>query len=180
MPTDYKTEIENHRVMPKRIDLGEQLATTMDMPMGAKRTWLERGGKNPHGLRVVMGYFLPSWQRELVWTEAQMISFIESAWRGIPLGTFSFNMLHDGSPLDMILIDGQQRMHAIERYLEDAFPVLKYRWSEVTEVDQRIWGMQTQFACYRCRTKNEDYLRSYYDLMNFGGTAHRPEERASK
>jgi hypothetical protein len=168
----------DERVMPRRIDLGEQLSTTMDMPMLNKRSWLERGAKNPHNLRVVMGYFLPTWQRPLVWTEAQCIAFIESAWRGIPLGTFSFNMLHDGSELDMILIDGQQRMHAIEQYLDDAFPVFGYRFSEVTEIDDRIWGMQVLFGCYRCRTRDETYLRSYYNLMNFGGTAHNETERA--
>lgn len=166
------------RVMPERIDLGEQLSTTMDMPMNNAIQWDARGRKNPHGLRVVMGYFLPTWQRGLVWTEAQDIAFIESAWRGIPLGTYSFNMLFDGSTIDMILIDGQQRMNAIQRYLNDEFPVFGYRWSEVTIVDQRVWGMQVQFGCYRCRTKDETYLRAYYDLMNFGGTPHEPGQRA--
>lgn len=166
------------RLMPRKIELGEQLSTTMDMPMMNAQNFVERGSKNPHGLRVVMGYFLPKWQRPLVWTEAQDIAFIESAWRGIPLGTYSFNMLFDGSEIDMILIDGQQRMNAIQRYLNDEFPVFGYRWSEVTEVDQRVWGMQVGFACYRCRTRDEEYLRSYYNLMNFGGTAHKESERA--
>jgi hypothetical protein len=167
-----------NRLMPERIDLGEQLSTTMDMPMNNAAKWVERGSKNPHGLRVVMGYFLPTWQRALVWAEAQDVSFIESAWRGVPLGTYSFNMLFDDSPIVMILIDGQQRMNAIQRYLNDEFPVFGYRWSEVTEVDKRVWGMSVMFHCYRCRTTDEAYLRNYYNLMNFGGTAHKETERA--
>jgi hypothetical protein len=170
---------ETLRLMPERVDLGQQLETTMDMPMMKREQWLKDGQPNPHGLRVVMGYYLPKWQRGLVWTEAQDIAFIQSAWRGLPLGTFSFNMVHDGSELDWILIDGQQRMHAIERYINDEFAVFGYRFSEVTEVDRRIWGMRIMFPSYRCHSKDEAFLRAYYDVMNFGGTPHAGERRAS-
>jgi hypothetical protein len=169
---------DNLRVMPKMVDLGQQLSTTMASPISQWEHWIKDGRPNPHGLRTVMGYFLPSWQRELVWTEAQKVAFIESAWRGIPLGTFTYNVLYDRSPLDDILIDGQQRMNAIECYLTDQFPVFGYKWSEVTVVDRRVFDTQVGFASYRCQSKNEAYLRSYYNLMNFGGVAHKESERA--
>lgn len=70
------------------------------------------------GRRTVMGFVLPSWQRGLVWTEAQKIAFIESAWRGVPIGTYTYNEAPIGSPLDYLLIDGQQRMNAIQEYIE--------------------------------------------------------------
>jgi len=166
------------RLMPEKINLGQQLSTTMASPMTQLKHWIADGKPNPHGLRTVMGFYLPAWQRPLVWTEAQKVSFMESAWRGIPLGTYTVNMLHDRSELDMILIDGQQRMKAIEDYLSDAFPVFGYRWSEVTEIDRRMFDMSVGFASYRCETRDEDYLRGYYNLMNFGGTAHKESERA--
>lgn len=174
--SNYKTALA--RLMPKPVDLGHHMATCMASPMMNLAHWQD-GCRSPHGLRTVMGYFLPAWQRGLVWTEAQKISFIESAWKGVPLGTFTYNVVYDEDhPLDNLLIDGQQRMSAIESYISDEFPVLGYRWSELTKLDKRRWDMSVMFPSYRTETRDEAYLRSYYNLMNFGGTAHKLEERA--
>ena len=171
---------ERNRVMPDRVDLGKNAMSTMAAPMGRWKEWKENPAEaNPFGLRTVMGYNLPTWQRGLVWTPAQKISFIESAWRGINLGTFTYNVAPIGHPLDFILIDGQQRMNAVECYLNDEFQVFGHYWSEVTKVDERIWSMTTIFASYMTETTDEAYLRGYYDMTNFGGTPHKETERAS-
>lgn len=171
--------VRDGRRMPRHIDLGQHAMSTMAHAMGRKIEWIAEPDKtNPHGLKTVMGFCLPVWQRPLVWSEAQMISFIESAWLGLNLGTYTYNIAPIGHPLDNLLIDGQQRMTAIERYLADAFPVFGYRWSETTVVDKRIWSMTTIFAQYRTETTDEAVLRDYYNLTNFGGTAHEPTERA--
>lgn len=176
MKTDH---IRDNRRMPEHRDLGRHVMSTMGFPMRQRDHYLaDAAGINPHGLRVVMGYCLPTWQRDLVWTEAQKIAFIESAWRGLNLGTFTYNVAPIGHPLDNLLIDGQQRMSAIEAYLSDQFAVLGYRWSELTVVDRRIWDMSTMFASYRTETTDESYLREYYNLTNFGGTPHAATERA--
>lgn len=167
------------RHMPEKLNLGENRTSVMAGPMLELENWRKDGGLSPHGLRTVMGYFLPTWQRPFVWTDAQQISFIESAWRGVNLGTYTVNQVF-GSPLDNLLIDGQQRMHAIERYLDDQFPVFGWKWSEVTIVDRRVWEMSTIFASYVTRSTDEDFLRGYYDMMNFSGTAHTPDQRATK
>lgn len=166
------------RKMPDRINLGAHCSTTMAHAMLRRRDFIEDhyGDRRPG--RTAMGFYLPSWQRDLVWTERQMISFIESAWRGISLGTYTYNQAALGSPYDNLLIDGQQRMTAIERYLDDQFPVFGWRWSEVTVVDRRMWEMSIAFASYITTTEDEDYLRGYYNLMNFGGTPHKESERA--
>lgn len=168
------------RVMPKRVDLGKSYASTMSLPMAQQQNFVadEYGVGNPSGLRVVMGYFLPTWQRGLVWTEAQKVSFIESAWKGLNLGTYTYNRAALGSRFDNLLIDGQQRLNAVECYLNDEFPVFGYRWSEVTKVDRRFWEMSTHFTSYVTETEDEQYLREYYNLTNFGGTAHKETERA--
>jgi hypothetical protein len=167
------------RKMPNRINLGSLATSTMAAPMGRKRDWLENQyGDKRSDLRVVMGYYLPAWQRGLVWTERQKIAFIESAWKGVSLGTYTYNQAEIGSPYDNLLIDGQQRLHAIECYLNNEFPVFGWRWSEVTIVDRRVWEMTTVFASYITSTEDEAYLKGYYNLMNFGGTAHQPHERA--
>lgn len=38
--------------------------------------------------------------------------------------------------------------------------------------------MSTIFASYRTETVDEDYLRNYYNMTNFGGTAHTEDQRA--
>jgi hypothetical protein len=133
---------------------------------------------NPTGKRTVMGFPLPDWQRPLVWTEAQQIKFLESAWLGLPLGTYTYNQLWEPRHLDGLLIDGQQRLYSIERYLCDAFPVFGYKWSDVTEVDKRRFGISVNFPAYVTKSADENYLRDYYNLMNYSGTAHTEDQRA--
>lgn len=168
------------RKMPPRLDLGRASSATMAFPMTNQRDAADNPIRvNPRGERMVMGFILPSWQRGLVWSKAQKIAFIESAWRGIPLGTYTYNQATLGSPLDNLLIDGQQRMSAIESYLNDEFPVFGWRWSELTDADRREWKLTIIFANYMTTSEDEDFLKSYYDLMNFGGTAHTESERAT-
>jgi uncharacterized protein with ParB-like and HNH nuclease domain len=162
--------------MPKRADLGQFMSSTVGT---AIHQWRDKTYPNPHGYRVVMGYFLPPWQRGLVWTEAQNIRLLESLWRGLNIGTYTFNRSKKyGGRLDNLLIDGQQRMNAIQLYLQDAFPVFGYRFSEITDVDRRGFEMTTHFHCYITSSEDEAYLREYYNMMNFGGVAHKDGEQA--
>ncbi len=126
-----------------------------------------------------MGYALPAWQRPLVWSEAQQIRFLESAWSGLGLGAYTHNRVSYGDPLDNLLIDGQQRLWALQRYLENAFPVFGFHWAETTPADRRAFKMSRTFASYVTDSTDEAYLRSYYDLMNFGGVAHTEDHRAT-
>jgi hypothetical protein len=168
------------RLMPEKYDLGRHSTTTMAAPMGQREDivknadWYDIAGR-----RTIMGYILPSWQRPLVWKEDQKIRFIESAWLGLNLGTFTYNRVDTlKHPLDSLLIDGQQRMSAIQDYLDDEFPVFGYRWSEITVPDRRRFNFSTTFASYITQSEDEKYLRDYYNMMNFGGTAHKEDERA--
>lgn len=162
---------DNNGLMPRPVDLGRQYASTMAQCMSQYRQW-KAGEIETHGQRTVMGFVLPDWQRGHVWTRQQDIALIESAWRGIALGTYTYNQSEIDSPLDNLLIDGQQRMTAIQSYIEDEFPVFGYRWSELPKRDERRWVMSTAFPSFVTETEDETYLRTYYDLMNFGGTAH--------
>jgi hypothetical protein len=165
------------RKMPPKLDLGKHFSSTMARCMSQYLDW-KTGEIDPAGRRVVMGFVLPDWQRPLVWTGAQKIAFVESAWLGISIGTYTYNQASLGSPHDHLLIDGQQRMSAIQAYIEDEFPVFGFRWSELDPEDERRWSMTTLFPSYVTETENEDYLKNYYNLTNFGGTAHLESERA--
>lgn len=166
-----------NRLMPERLQLGKGGPTCLGMPMLQLKEYKSGTTVFKSADRVVMGYQLPSWQRPLVWTQSQNVSFMESLWRGIPCGTWTFNRFYDRPDLDDLLIDGQQRMNAIEKYLCDDFPVFGYRWSEITKVDRRFFDTIV-FPSYITETDDEEYLKNYYNMMNFGGTAHEAHQRA--
>jgi len=170
-----KSPVRPGCVMPEQVHLGRQMSSTMYQPIFHAK---QDDTPNVAGLRKVMGYFIPPWQRGLVWTIQQNIAFLESAWLGLNLGTYTFNQTRRHHPLDNILIDGQQRLHAIQCYLQCQFQVFGYRWDQVTAIDRRRFENNTHFHSYITDSTNERYLRSYYDMTNFGGVAHKESERA--
>lgn len=166
------------RLMPQRHDLGQHMASSVGHAILNYDKWKESGSPKLSD-RMVMGYRLPSWQRPFVWTDVQSIKLIESMWLGLNIGTYTFNRTENEDDIfDDLLIDGQQRMKAIQDYIEDCFPVFGYRWSEVTATDRRMFKTVSHFHCYITQSTDESYLRNYYNMMNFGGVAHKESERA--
>jgi hypothetical protein len=135
-------------------------------------------------LRRVLGYPVPTWQRPLVWTDAQCERFIQSVYAGVYLGLFVYNdALSTAKHLDGLLIDGQQRLHALERYLNGELAVAgpdgkKYLFTELTD-DEKAHFYRIPFGFQVVNVDNEDKLKELYDLLNFGGTQHKPTERAA-
>lgn len=135
----------------------------------------------------LMGFAVPPFQRPIVWDEERMIAFIETlAQKGDP-GTYTY---HDNDqmerindreyyPRDMWLLDGQQRLTALDRFFDDAFPVFGLYWSGISESRQRGFLMGTIFSAYEVRNKTELELREIYDLKNFGGVPHEEHQRAT-
>lgn len=138
----------------------------------------------------LLGYAIPPFQRAVVWDEERMVRFVESAILGMNLGTWTYNSTMNLGPhrkdasgkevweCDLWLIDGQQRLTALDRYWSDAFPVFGSYWSEVSERDQRRLLMSTHFPAFETQMKDEAQLRDLYDRMNFGGIAHSEDQRA--
>lgn len=163
------------RKMPPKFYLGEQASGIIGAVINNRKdSFFLNVNKRP----TVMGFILPEWQRGRVWSQAQSISLIESIWRGIPIGTYTYNQCEDSnSPYDGLLIDGQQRMFAIQDYIDDKFKVMGYFFSELTTYDVRDFKIR-HFASYIYKSENEEDLKSYYNLMNFGGVAHKDGEQA--
>lgn len=146
----------------------------------------------PWADRFVMGYPLPHWQRPLVWSEAQCVQFIVSIWSGVDLGSYLVNGLWDYQlngdkeefrKFSEVLLDGQQRLTAIERYVTDQIAVpdangtLRY-WSELGRQERRRFGT-FHFAKGTIESWDENKLRLAYDLRAFGGTPHTEDQRAT-
>lgn len=170
--------------IPQKLFFGQSRCTSLDTLFLEKEKRLKsQHGDNyyPSG-RVVCGYTLPSWQRELTWSTEQKIRFIESAFLGFYLGQWVYNSFdwsddNCALPFSGILIDGQQRFNALEEYWNDKFKVFDLFWSDL-EKHEKIRFLRTQFASTEVSINDEGALREMYDRLNFGGTPHLPTERA--
>ena len=170
--------------IPVRVTFDQQLTTMISTLLRQARDEEALKSLNEDmSLKRVLGYPLPSWQRGLVWSDEQSIRFIESVYSGVHLGTFVYNSTVLRSPFQSLLIDGQQRLHAIERYAADGFAVkgqdgIARLWSELTEQEQRHFG-RMPFGFSVVKHEDEASLVSLYNLLNFGGVAHDENDRAS-
>ncbi|MCZ7860682.1 DUF262 domain-containing protein [Agrobacterium salinitolerans] len=139
----------------------------------------------------IMGFSIPPFQRDHVWTQEQEIAFVNSARRRLHLGTYTFNITagmkearrvdENGREYyfaDLWLLDGMQRLTALQRFFDNEFPVAGSYWSDVSEENRRFFLSDVHFASYETNLVDEAVMREMYDAMNFGGTAHREEERA--
>lgn len=172
-----------------RLSIGELLGRFEDFcndpAYGAKRFPWAKG--------FAMGFPLPSFQRDLVWTTEQKTRFIRSIWAGVDLGTYLVNdvMQLIGDESDVVfrefseaLLDGQQRLTTLEQYVTNVFAVpdingnARY-WGELGRSERRRFcGVTFTMATIKCW--DEAILRHAYDIRAFGGTAHKESERASR
>ena len=153
----------------------------------------EGGGMYPWAKGFAMGYPLPAFQREFVWTAAQKARFIESIWTGAELSSYLVNNTYEfvgaGSTkvfreFSEVLLDGQQRLTTMEEYLRGRFAVRDAQgtprfWAELGKVERRRFAATTFVRC-TVSTFDESLLRKAYDLRAFGGTPHKEHERASR
>lgn len=146
----------------------------------------------PWADRFVMGLPLPSWQRDFKWDEDRCIKFIESIWNGFDVGAYMVTRAEDITgranggiefrEFNNMVLDGQQRLTALEMYLtnkfavndEDGNPVY---WKDVERRD-RLRFERTIFPKSTVPVTDEFKLRSLYDMRNFGGVVHEDHERA--
>ena len=132
--------------------------------------------------RRVLGFKLPDWQRAPAWTDDQAVRFLESVWLGLGLGTYLVNMRHSDTDNDLILLDGQQRLRAIERYWADELAVRgengnEYFWSELDSQEQAQF-LRATMGWQESDYSTDEELREAYNRHNFSGTAHRPDQAA--
>lgn len=154
--------------MPQKLDLGTHFAASLYTVIHNSNNIQP----NPFGYRSVMGYFLPPWQRGLVWSTEKKVKLIESLWLGLGIGTFTHNISPNyGSKFDNLLIDGQQRMNAIECYLTNEFPVFGCLYDDLSAVEKRSFAGR-HFHSYVTKSDDEDFLKNYYTRLNFGGVSH--------
>lgn len=168
--------------IPERLFYGRGMSTMIGQLAGQAqaRTYIQAA----NGHRTVLGFPVPTWQRELCWNDAQNERFIQSVYAGIYLGLYVYNDTITSAPkLDGLLIDGQQRLHALELYLTGQLAVTgpdghRYRWTDLSAEEQAHFN-QIPFGFEIVSITDEAELKDLYNLLNFGGTPHLAEQRAT-
>ncbi|GAB0154396.1 hypothetical protein MnBA_37960 [Marinobacterium sp. BA1] len=171
--------------IPQPIDHGRYFESTLDIlnyQLRKYKTQQEQIDTSTSSERFACGWPVPQFQRPLVWSRAQQVAFIESAWLGLPLGTYT---LHEEDwddsgkalPFSGCVIDGQQRLTALEQYWDDQFTVFDLYWSELDHRDMCRF-MNIKFAHYRAALWSESEIHDLYNRMALGGTPHTAEQRA--
>lgn len=179
--------MENSRI-PERLDVGKSVCGSMynlwfnytrdkEVINKTSRRTLACESK-----RYSCGYPVPALQRNLCWSRSQEVKFIESAWLGLNIGSYTLHKMdwvNDGEAKKFSgwIIDGQQRLTAIERYWNNEFEVFGLLFSELSKAE-RMRFMGISFWYYEVELWDEESIRDLYNRMAFGGTAHEKLERA--
>jgi hypothetical protein len=179
-------------LIPKRRFYGQNFNLLIHTLQLQRETAQRNGSQALPGERLVMGYRIPSWQRAPVWTDSQAVHFVQSVYLGANIGSIMVNS-SETEAFDRILLDGQQRLMAIERYWADEFPVPGETdrdengltgdepkpafWSELSQ-HQQAHFLRIPFPCIETAYRDEALMREAYNRHNFGGTPHRMDEKA--
>ena len=179
MSTESKSLLRH----PARVMFGQSMQTTLAVMIIQRKHGNAVLDKQGYSGRRVMGYKLPSWQRQEKWSDAQCSRFLESIWMGVGLGTFMVNSHTSNEAIDQILLDGQQRLRAIERYFDGELSVMgqdgnAYLWTDLHESEQAHF-LRISFPWIESHYKVEQDCVDAYNRHNFGGTQHEESERAN-
>lgn len=175
--------MEQSNRIPKRLYYGQAMQMPMaNLHMQWKRLEDIHAESGYTGQRV-LGIKVPYFQRsDDKWSLEQKVAFIESVYLGMSLGTYMVNATHENPDLDMILLDGLQRLTALQQYWEGGFGVpgedgiVRY-WSELTQEEKAHFD-RIPFAWIDTQYSKEEDAVEAYNRHNFGGTAHTEAERA--
>ncbi|MGP1715636.1 MAG: DUF262 domain-containing protein [Methylophilus sp.] len=172
-------------IMPKELVRGRTFLGVIDEIVLQQRNW--KSGDSPYtgkSDRYIMGYPLPPFQRPIKWSDEQCVKLIDNIWRRASIGSFMLNVVDDRSnhPFDGWLIDGQQRLYAIERYMNNEFSTkdIKGRevfWKNLPIISQRRFR-NTSFPSVHINSTSKEELVEIYNTLNFGGVPHTEEDRA--
>lgn len=178
--------------LPQQLMDASQTSTDIEMITDPSASLIERSDMWDPGQQRMGAYFIPPFQRPLVWTEAQKERLVESALLGVSIGTIvvvdamncPMQTPERFAATDRWLLDGQQRCSALIDYREDRLTVFRgtdceHRWSDLTQNERRrFW--RTQIGVLKVQTDDVAYCREVYDRLAFGGTPHLPEQKATR
>lgn len=141
------------------------------------------------------------YQRSLAWSDPQKQFFIDSIFRNYPVPAFYFHKKifehTDGENTALWIVDGQQRINAIYKFVEGEFALLNpndlkipnfikdeespwagKRFKQLTEEEQEKF-LTTKIVIYEITTENENEIRDLFIRLQGGVTLSAQDKRDS-
>ena len=122
------------------------------------------------------------YQRRQIWEPKKSSRLIESLLLNVPIPVCYFAELSDGT---FSVIDGQQRLTSISRYIANLFPLTglrvrpelnKKRFSELDKADQRLIKTRTIRCIVIQRESHPDIRFDVFERLNQGAVRLTPQE----
>ena len=141
-------------------------------------SYSETDGKGLYGLAGKLT-IQPEYQRNYLYSENKSekeVAVIDSVLKKYPLGLLYFNKLPDGR---LEVLDGQQRITSLGRYLIGKFSVMKngdpYKFKTLNE-DERQLIENTKLLVYICEG-TETEIKEWFKIINIGGIKLNEQEK---
>ncbi len=118
----------------------------------------------------------PEYQRNYIYADGKRdVAVIESILKGYPLGLIYFNKVGEDS---FEVLDGQQRITSIGRYVTDKFAVIedgKPQYFNSLSEDKREIIEQTKLLIYECEG-TETEIKAWFKTINIAGVPLNQQE----
>ncbi len=119
----------------------------------------------------------PEYQRNFLYAQAKMEeAVIDSVLKKYPLGLLYFNKIADDK---YEVLDGQQRITSLGRFLTDKFPLIDTNGSphyySKMPADQKKLIDETKLTIYVCEGK-ESEIKEWFKIINIGGITLKQQE----
>lgn len=141
-------------------------------------SYSDTDGKGLYGLAGKLT-IQPEYQRNYLYSENKSekeVAVIDSVLKKYPLGLLYFNKLPDGR---LEVLDGQQRITSLGRYLIGKFSVMKngdpYKFKTLNE-DERQLIENTKLLVYICEG-TETEIKEWFEIINIGGIVLNDQEK---
>lgn len=141
-------------------------------------TYSDLDGKGLYGLAGKLT-IQPEYQRNYLYSEnssEKEIAVIDSVLKKYPLGLLYFNKLPDGR---LEVLDGQQRITSLGRYLIGKFSVMKggvpYKFKALND-EERTLIENTKMLVYICEG-TETEIKEWFEIINIGGIRLNDQEK---
>lgn len=141
-------------------------------------SYSETDGKGLYGLAGKLT-IQPEYQRNYLYSENKSekeVAVIDSVLKKNPLGLLYFNKLSDGR---LEVLDGQQRITSLGRYLIGKFSVMKngdpYKFKTLNK-DERELIENTKLLVYICEG-TETEIKEWFEIINIGGIVLNDQEK---
>jgi hypothetical protein len=93
-------------------------------------------------------------------------------------GSFIFYNVVNPNPELLYIVDGQHRVEAIRKFIDDELPVTHkgqtYLFSDFTEIEKRHFrgNIMGNFKIVEDATYNKETVEAIYNTFNYSGVAH--------